>query len=381
MSWHRHAAELAAGLVYPQSRWRDAMTETPRHLLVPHWFSWDYDEGNWELNDGPTDEPAWLAAAYSGQTLVTKVGAIHADDAETGRRYQGRPASSSTGPGLVIDMYRHARIFDEADVLDVGTGSGYGCALLARRLGASHVTSIDVDPRLTSSAAARLQDLGLQPCIQTMDATGDLPGSYDRIIPMVSMPAIPASWLSALRPDGRLVFSLSRTSILITADKQPDGGAAGQVEWYPAAFMTARHQPGDYPDAGDMPDEIRNAEGAHTAYARYPVVDVTWGWELDSMLEVTSPGIRHAYEQQADVQTAWMWHPDGSWARASGKPHEPAVVHQSGPCRLWDLLDDIRERWITEGCLPLRGARAQIDPDGTCQLVRGSWHATIPAAT
>ena len=154
MSWHRHAAELAASLVYPQSRWRDAVTETPRHLLVPHWFSWDYDEGNWELNDGPADEPAWLAAAYSGQTLVTKVGAIHADDAETGRRYQGRPASSSTGPGLVIDMYRHARIFDEADVLDVGTGSGYGCALLARRLGAGHVTSIDVDPHLISSAAA-----------------------------------------------------------------------------------------------------------------------------------------------------------------------------------------------------------------------------------
>ena len=35
---------------------------------------------------------------------------------------------------------------------------------------------------------------------------------------------------------------------------------------------------------------------------------------------------------------------------------------------------------ITDGCLPLRGARAQIDPDGTCHLAMGTWHATIHAA-
>ncbi len=52
---------------------------------------------------------------------------------------------------------------DGADVLDVGTGSGYGTALLARRLGAQHVTSIDVDDYLTSAATCRLAEAGLDP--------------------------------------------------------------------------------------------------------------------------------------------------------------------------------------------------------------------------
>jgi hypothetical protein len=38
------------------------------------------------------------------------------------------------------------------------------------------------------------------PVILAADATSDLPGDYDRIVPMVSLPAIPASWLTALRP-------------------------------------------------------------------------------------------------------------------------------------------------------------------------------------
>jgi protein-L-isoaspartate O-methyltransferase len=96
------------------------------------------------------------------------------------------------------------------------------------------VTSIDVDPYLTGRAAERLSVLGLNPRILTVDATGELPGAYDRIVPMVSMPAIPAGWLTALRNGGRLVFSLAASPVLITVTKTPDGGATGQVERKPA---------------------------------------------------------------------------------------------------------------------------------------------------
>jgi hypothetical protein len=53
------------------------------------------------------------------------------------------------------------------------------------------------------------------------------------------------------------------------------------------------------------------------------------------------------------------------------------VVRQGGPRRLWDTLDDIRHRWILDGFLPVREADVVIDPDGTCQLSRGEWKATI----
>lgn len=381
VSWQGAARRLAEGIVYPQSRWWDAVTGTPRHLLVPRWFDWDDEAGNWELRDGPSDERAWTAAAYTGRTLVTSVGAVHADHARAGESYTGWPASSSTSPGLVISMYRHAQVYDGADVLDVGAGSGYGAALLARRLGAAHVTSIDVDPYLTSAAAQRLAAIGVSPAIVTADATAELPGSYDRIVPMVSSPGIPVSWLTALRPGGRLVFSLARTSVLITANKTADGGAEGQVEWDRAAFMGVRHG-AEYPSSPDETfEKIRDAEGEDIGRGRYPVLDVTWGWELDAMLEVTVPGILHRYERDQDtgVDTAWMMHEDGSWARAAGAEGQSPVVHQAGPRRLWDVLEDIRHRWVLDGALPLRGASAVIEPDGTCQLARGGWRATISA--
>jgi hypothetical protein len=49
-----------------------------------------------------------------------------------------------------------------------------------------------------------------------------------------------------LRPGGRLLSTLGGTSLIITADKTPDGGAAGCTEWDRAGFMNT-----DQPD-GDM---------------------------------------------------------------------------------------------------------------------------------
>jgi len=111
---------------------------------------------------------------------------------------------------------------------------------------------------------------------------------------------------------------------------------------------------------------------------------VTWDSDLDAMLSVTAPGIVRDYsrDQRTGIATAWMLHEDGSWARATGTDDEAPLVHQGGPRRLWDILDGIRHHWITRGSLPLRGAGVRIDPDGTCHLSQGIWHATIsPLAT
>jgi protein-L-isoaspartate O-methyltransferase len=96
-------------------------------------------------------------------------------------------------PSLVIGMYRHARIYGCAGVLDVGTGSGYGAALVTRRLGADHVTSIKIDPYVTTAAAGRLASFGAHPRVLTADTTGDLPGAFNRIVPMVPLPVIPVA--------------------------------------------------------------------------------------------------------------------------------------------------------------------------------------------
>ncbi len=383
MTWKPHAERLATGTTHLVSQWRPVVASVPRHVFVPRWWDWSAPgpglwHDTWELRNASAD----LEAAYRDRSLVTQVGTLHADHASLGDRPCGLPTSSSTLPGLLVMMYRHAMITDGMDILDVGTGSGYGTALLTTRLGSGHVTSIDVDPYLTQAATERLASIGLHPNVTNADATGPLPGTYDRIIATVAVRPIPPSWLTALRPGGRLVTTITGTSLLITADKTPDGGAAGQTEWHRAGFMPTRTGPGYPPEMLDRFTAVRDAEGEQITTGRLPVVNVNEAWDLYSTLGVTLPGIAHHYEETPDgTRTAWILHPDGSWARATATGDHSPVIHQAGPRRLWDTLDNLRHRWLRDGFLPAYGAKATITPDGTIHLTRGRWHASIAERT
>lgn len=377
MDWQPRAAAMAGRVVHPSSRWFRPLTETPRHLTVPRW--WRYlPASGWTLRDGAADPDRWLSAAYTDRTLVTRVGPLHADQADEGAHPEGLPTSSSTLPTLVVQMYRHAMIEDSSDVLCV-TGTGYGTALLAARVGDERVTSVDVDPYLVEAARERLEVIGRRPTLAVCDITGPLPGKYDRVVSTVGLPGIPASWLSALRPGGRLVTNLADTGLVITADVQPDGSARGVVAPERAAFMEVRHG-ADYPPPPSS-QHAWTVEGETVALGRYPVVQIRESWELMTAYALAVPGVEHGYEEDGDgIRTAVMVHADGSWARATGRRGEAPTVHQGGPRRLWDVLDAIRHDWLSDGGLPAYGAAAEVSPDGILRLRRGAWHATVPAA-
>lgn len=375
MDWETHAAHLAAATVRGDSRWHRPLATVPRHVFVPRW--WACGGAQWVLEDGPGAPEAWMRAAYSDRTLVTRVGPQHADDAEPGATLAaGRPTSSSTLPSLVVTMYRHAMIRDESDVL-VTTGTGYGTALACRRLGDRHVTSIDVDSALVERATDRLDAISLAPRTAVCDITGPLPGEYDRIVSTVSVSPAPASWLAALKPGGRLVTTLTDTGLIITADKAEDGSAVGRVEPDPAGFMATRHGD-DYPPGLDaVYERAREEEGEEVTTGRYPALYVPDAWDVWSTLELTVPGIEHRRHDDGRHRTVWLLHADGSWARAEGYWTEPPTVHQGGPRRLWAELERIRHFLNHEGTLPVYGARVRIDPDGTCHFQRGAWTATL----
>ncbi|GIH25113.1 protein-L-isoaspartate O-methyltransferase [Acrocarpospora phusangensis] len=377
MDWASHAQRLAEQVTHPRSRWREPVASTPRHLLVPRW--WAPGPGGRTVQDGPADPGSWVRAAYSDRTLVTQIGTLHADHATPEDRARGYPTSSSTLPSLVLTMFGHANIHPGLDVLDVGTGSGYGAGLLARLLGAERVTSVDVDPYLFKAAGERLAAVGLLPALMAVDATGPLPGEHDRIVATVSVKPIPASWLDALRPGGRFVTTIAGTSLIVVADKTEDGGAAGQVARDWAMFMSSR-EGADYPPGlDDLVSTAQTAEGDSVEPSRFPVLDMVNGdtWEIRSMLEIAAPGIEHSYEENGDARTAVMVHEDGSWARAESTGEDLPTVHQGGPRRLWDELDRVRDYWLQHGALPLYGARVRVSPDGSIRLQRGRWSATI----
>jgi protein-L-isoaspartate O-methyltransferase len=384
MKWKSHADQLAGQVTHPISRWRPAVGAVPRHLFVPRWWERSGPAGfgvsTWTLRDGRADTGAWVRATYADQPLVTRVGMLHADHAAPGDRPTGLATARATAPGVVVCMLRHARLTDDADTLVVGTGSGYASAVLCERSGHRQVSCLEADEYLAKSAIDRLAGIGLHPRVMQGDLTEPLPGRYDRIVSGVGVRAVPASWLAALAPGGRLVTPIAGTTLILTADATPDGGAAGRTEWDRAALMPAEIDP-EFP-VGWLQRfaALRDTDGEQVSTGRYPVVDVAHAWDLYSALGLAVPGIEHDFTEGPDGRrTAWMVHPDGSWARASASGDDPPVVHQSGPRRLWDLLDDLRLSWLRHGSLPVHGAGATITPDGTIHLRQAHWQITLRA--
>ncbi|WP_329560421.1 methyltransferase domain-containing protein [Streptomyces uncialis] len=380
MEWEQHAERLAHQVTDPDSRWLGPVAAVPRHELVPRW--WERDRsGGWTLRVGEDDPDAWLSAAYADRSLITRVGALHADHAQPDDHPEGRPTSSATLPSLVVSMLRHGRLGDGLDLLDLGTGAGGLTAYAAARLGSERVTSVDVDPYLTGAAAERLARLGLRPRFLALDATAEIPGTYDRIIATVGMPAGPGlrPVLGALREGGRLAATLARTTMILTGWKQAGGDVVGRIERDWAGFMLTRSGDDYPPELAELFAHAREADGDKTSTGRYPVVNVDEAWEVRSMLEVTTPGVETRYETSGRTRTAYLAHADGSWARASAEWTGPPEVRQGGPLRLWDTVERIRTWMLAEGGLPLYGADARVTPDGVVHLSRGRWQGTLGA--
>lgn len=99
-------------------------------------------------------------------------------------------------------------------VLEIGTGSGYLTACLAR-LSAS-VTSIDIHADFVAAAEQRLAAADIEnAALQSMDATIELPaGKFDAIAVTASMPRIHERFINALTPVGRLFLVVGDSPVM-----------------------------------------------------------------------------------------------------------------------------------------------------------------------
>lgn len=89
-------------------------------------------------------------------------------------------------------------------VLEIGTGSGYFCALLASE--AAEVTSVEIDPVLAAGAREKLARLGhANVRVEVGDgARGYGSDTYDVIVLTGSTPILPERFLEQLGPGGRV---------------------------------------------------------------------------------------------------------------------------------------------------------------------------------
>jgi len=101
-----------------------------------------------------------------------------------------------------------------SEVVEIGCGRGVGTELLLQRMGAAHVSALDLDPAMVDRARRRLTRHGARVDVQVGDAC-DLPfadASADAVVDFGVIHHVPA-WRDAiaeaarvLRPGGQLVF-------------------------------------------------------------------------------------------------------------------------------------------------------------------------------
>ncbi|WP_018385286.1 protein-L-isoaspartate O-methyltransferase family protein [Wenjunlia vitaminophila] len=323
-------AMATAGAWPTSAPWvRPAMAALPRHQWAPDRL-WQWNGHAYAPVDSTTEPGRWADLVYAGpyDAAVTQVA-------------DGRPASSLSCPSVVADMLAAADLHPGQRVLELGAGTGWNAALIAHRVGAGRVVTVEVDQDLAAAAQARLDAAGARVGVRCGDGADGWAdgGPYDRVIATYAVDTVPWPWVAQCRPSGRLVVPWGRLGhVVLTV--APDGRlATGRVAGL-AQFMAAREVPParSYADVrGDTPAEdeqpFRDLTELHT------------DWHLRFAVRVALPDVHLRTAVDDDGANAWLHDDTGSWAAVNAVGDGTTVAYQGGPRRLAAELATAWDEW------------------------------------
>lgn len=179
-----------------------------------------------------------LERVYQDQAIVT---------AKDGR---GIPTSSSSQPSLMAAMLERLDLGRGQRVLEVGAGTGYNAALLARVVGArGEVVSVELDPATARRARRALGGVKSRARVVRGDGREGWPrgAPYDRIIVTASARSVERAWYEQLADGGLLELPLvisraSSAQAIITFRKL--GETLRSEAFIYGGFMALREAPG-----------------------------------------------------------------------------------------------------------------------------------------
>ncbi|WP_327676573.1 rRNA adenine N-6-methyltransferase family protein [Kitasatospora sp. NBC_00458] len=263
----------------------------------------------------------------------------------------GAPVSSSPTPTVVAQRLRNLDVADGMRVLDIGTGIGWTAGLLAHRLGADRVVTVELDRDLANEARRRLLVNRLPVKVVADDGMLGHPqgAPYDRIHVAVATRRVPMALIEQVVPGGLIVvpyttpFCDGGLSKLTVAE---DGRSADGPFVEEAAFVREREQ---WPESREFaiggvrhgPSELDPAVVADHAAAAFAIgvrlsgrlcrreVSADYDRLGTGRLEV-SDGLSYAHCRFAD------------W----GARH---AVSQAGPRNLWDEVTAAHAWWQRQG--------------------------------
>lgn len=114
-----------------------------------------------------------------------------------------------SAPHMYAFMLEAAKIEEGDKVLEIGTGSGYGAALLSVLAGKKgKVFSVEVVPELVRTAKNNLEKAGCKAEVVEGDGYGGYAAAapYDRILVTAACESIPQSLVSQLKSGGRMLI-------------------------------------------------------------------------------------------------------------------------------------------------------------------------------
>ncbi len=339
------------------SEWASAFAAVPRTDFLPD-MVWPYDaaSGRALAVHKAEDRAAWYGYAASDIPIVTQWDDGKHVGAEPGKVF----TSSSSMPSVVFSMLADLDVRPGQRALEIGTGTGWNAALLAHRVGAENVVSVEVDPHVAARARRSLRRAGFGAAtVVTGDGlAGHPPGApYDRVIATCGLRSGLFAWVRQTVPGGIVVVPwgtyYAYTEAVLRLVVAEDSMSAGGRFTRPVNFMRLRSQRLTRPQHADYV----SAPGADDVHKS--TTTVTESQFLTGNLGVEAfviglkvPDCTHVPDRpQGGRRPVWFYGlTDRSWAvvvfRDGGGR---ATVHQCGRRRLWDEVESAFQWWQEQG--------------------------------
>ncbi|WP_158888039.1 protein-L-isoaspartate carboxylmethyltransferase [Amycolatopsis anabasis] len=339
-AWARYAARMVGELAgrghLHHPAWQTAFAEIPRHKLLPD-----------------ADSIADPELEFASTAVATVAGPDGADI----------PCAS---PVQLAGLLEALRVEDDHRVLEVGTGTGYGAALLGHRLGDTAVCSIDRAAGLIATTRDRLASIGRHPRLDARDVLGGWPeqAPYDRILVTRAVSAVPWDWAEQLAEDGILAVSLAMAgeagplALLRRVSGRLEGRLARRLVRLPALAAGAQAALSPRRRAA-LHDEFVTRlppEPWHT----HPLV-----WFL-AALQLPRPW--------HEDDTTMLSSPDGSWCSIALTPDDEGyrVVRQGGGVSIWSRVEAAFGWWHEWGQPSWDRFGLTVTPHGQYRVWRDS---------
>ncbi len=123
---------------------------------------------------------------------------------------EGTVISSISQPSMIVQMLQMLDVRPGDSILEIGAGSGYNAALLAKLASPEgRVVTLDIEPDLLELAQRRLREFGFANVeVRPAYELPQLETQFDRIVVTARAPDIEPDWWRLLKDGGRLVVPL-----------------------------------------------------------------------------------------------------------------------------------------------------------------------------